>query len=155
MAEKRKLKDAAEAEDAPVGVSAAAGSDGAPEHEASGGADEVKDSTAEFEAALAEAQEDRQYVLRLYVTGTTPRSRSAIENLRRLCDEHLHGRYRLEVIDIYQHPELAGQAQILAAPTLVKQLPLPLRRFIGDLSDREQVLAGLELKPAETKEDGQ
>ena len=112
---------------------------------------QVVDSTAEFERALEHAQDERQYVLRLYVTGTTTRSRRAIENLRRLSEEYLHGRYRLEVIDIYQHPELAGQAQIVAAPTLVKQLPLPMRRFIGDLSDREQVLAGLELQP-ETKE---
>lgn len=127
------------------------------EQEAPEDTEGVKDSTAEFEAALVETKDDRTYVLRLYVTGTTPRSRSAIENVRRIIDEHLRGRYRLEVIDIYQHPELAQQAQIVAAPTLVKQLPLPLRRFIGDLSDRERILAGLELQPAEpeTKEDGQ
>ncbi len=120
--------------------------DGQPPESAGVDAD-VKDSTAEFEAALA-GQDSREYVLRLYVTGTTPRSRRAIENLRRICDEHLQGRCRLEVVDVYQQPELAGSAHIVAVPTLIKQLPLPLRRFIGDLSDQERILAGLEIKPA-------
>jgi circadian clock protein KaiB len=87
------------------------------------------------------------YVLRLFVTGTTPRSARAIANLRRVCEEHLEGRYHLEVIDIYQHPEAAKEHQILAAPTLVRALPLPLRKIIGDLADEEKVLAGLDLAP--------
>lgn len=86
------------------------------------------------------------YVLRLYVTGMTPRSAAAISTIRKLCAEHLEGRYELEVIDIYQHPTLARDEQIIAAPTLVKKLPLPLRRMIGNLSDAERVLMGLDLR---------
>lgn len=89
-----------------------------------------------------------RYVLRLYVTGMTPRSTRAVENVRTICEEHLHGRYDLEVIDIYQQPTLAKGEQIIAAPTLVKKLPLPLRRVIGDLSNTERVLLGLDLRPA-------
>lgn len=87
------------------------------------------------------------FVLRLFVTGTTPRSARAIANLRRVCEEHLKGEYDLEVVDIYQHPESARENQIIAAPTLVRMLPLPLRKIIGDLADEEKVLAGLDLKP--------
>jgi circadian clock protein KaiB len=90
---------------------------------------------------------DEQYVLRLYVTGMTARSTQAIENIKAICDEHLQGRYDLEVIDIYKHPQLAADEQIIAAPTLVKELPEPLRRFIGDLSNQERVLLGLDLRP--------
>lgn len=89
------------------------------------------------------------YVLRLFITGTTSRSSKAIANLRRVCEERLHGKYDLEVVDIYQHPAAAQQYQILAAPTLVKMLPLPLRRIIGDLANEERVLAGLDLSPKE------
>jgi circadian clock protein KaiB len=85
------------------------------------------------------------YVLKLYVTGQTPRSTRAIENMRRICETHLKGRYDLEVIDIYERPEAVREQQIIAAPTLVRLLPEPLRRVIGDLSDRERVLAGLDL----------
>src|SRR5262249_15318537 len=88
-----------------------------------------------------------RYVLRLYVTGTTPRSIAAIENVRRICDSHLRGRYALQVIDLYQQAPLARGEQIVAAPTLVKQLPLPLRRLIGDMSDTERVLMGLDIVP--------
>lgn len=96
--------------------------------------------------------EDREpsstrFRLRLFVAGTTPRSVRAIENLRRICDGHLAGQVDLEVIDIYQQPELAGQHQVVAAPTLLKMLPLPLRRIIGDLSQEQRVLKGLELLP--------
>jgi circadian clock protein KaiB len=87
------------------------------------------------------------FVLRLFVTGTTPRSARAIANLRRVCEEHLQGDYDLEVVDIYQHPEAAQKHQIIAAPTLVRMLPLPLRKIIGDLADEEKVLAGLDLTP--------
>jgi circadian clock protein KaiB len=86
-------------------------------------------------------------VLRLYVTGTTARSTRAIANVRRICEEHLRNRYDLEVIDIYQQPMLAKGDQIIAAPTLVKHLPLPLRKLIGDMSDKDRVLMGLDLRP--------
>jgi circadian clock protein KaiB len=86
-------------------------------------------------------------VLRLFITGTTPRSVRAIANLRRVCEEHLKGAYDLEVIDLYQDPEAAKKYQIIAAPTLVKMLPLPLRKIIGDLADGEKVLAGLDIAP--------
>ena len=89
------------------------------------------------------------FVLRLFITGTTSRSSRAIANLRRVCEERLHGEYDLEVVDIYQHPAAAQEYQILAAPTLVKMLPLPLRRIIGDLANEERVLAGLGLSPKE------
>lgn len=85
------------------------------------------------------------YVLRLYVTGSTSRSTRAIEATRQICDTHLKGRHELEVIDLYQHPEVAAREQIIAAPTLVRQLPAPLRRVIGDLSDRQRALASLGL----------
>jgi circadian clock protein KaiB len=85
------------------------------------------------------------YLLRLYVAGLTSRSIRAIENIERICKQRLGGRYELEVIDIHQQPRLAKEAQILAVPTLVKALPLPLRRLIGDLSDEERVLVGLDL----------
>jgi circadian clock protein KaiB len=92
----------------------------------------------------------RAYVLRLFVTGTTPRSVRAIANLRRVCDEHLKGAYDLEVVDLYQDPEAAKKYQIIAAPTLVRMLPLPLRKIIGDLANDEKVLAGLDLTPRNT-----
>jgi circadian clock protein KaiB len=86
-----------------------------------------------------------RYVLRLYVTGSTKRSTRAIETTRQICDTHLKGRHDLEVIDLYLNPEAAAREQIIAAPTLVKLLPAPLRRIIGDLSDQPRVLAGLGL----------
>jgi circadian clock protein KaiB len=95
-------------------------------------------------AAAARAQ--AHYVLRLYVTGTTPASARAIVNIRKICDEHLAGRYELEVVDISQNPALAAGEQIIAAPTLIKKLPLPLRRFIGDMSQTERILLGLDLR---------
>jgi circadian clock protein KaiB len=85
-------------------------------------------------------------LLRLYIAGTSIRSTRAIQNARKMCDEHLSGRYQLEVIDIFQHPALAKDHQILAVPTLIRALPIPLRRFIGDLSDQDVVLVGLDLK---------
>ena len=93
------------------------------------------------------APAEPQYVLRLYVTGMTPRSVLAIRNLKKICEEHLHGRYRLEVIDIYQQPTLARGEQIVAVPTLIKKLPTPLRRFVGDMSDLDKVLLGLDVRP--------
>jgi circadian clock protein KaiB len=94
----------------------------------------------------AQDQRLQRYVLRLYVTGTTPASSRAIERVRSICEEHLHDRYELEVIDIYQKLALAKDEQIIAAPTLIKVLPAPLRRFIGDLSKVERVLFGLDLR---------
>ena len=88
-----------------------------------------------------------RYVLRLYVAGSTGRSLRAIDNLRKICDEHLGGRYDLEVIDIYRQLPLARGEQIVAVPTLIKKLPEPLRRLIGDMSDKERVLMGLDLRP--------
>jgi circadian clock protein KaiB len=87
------------------------------------------------------------YKLRLFVTGSTPRSVRAIANMRRICEENLSGRYDLEVVDVYENPDATRELQIVATPTLVKILPEPLRRIIGDLSDREKVLAGLNLTP--------
>ena len=88
-----------------------------------------------------------KYVIKLYVTGQTPRSQLAIRNLRRLCEEELQGRYELEVIDVLERPQLAENEKILATPTVVKELPVPIRRIIGDLSDTERVLLGLDLWP--------
>ncbi len=103
--------------------------------------------TKAFEAALSAQTPAERYLLRLFVTGTTPRSARAIKNIRALCEEKLHGRYDLEVIDIYQHPELAKPEQVVVTPTLVKRLPVPVRRLIGDLSQEERVLVGLDLVP--------
>jgi circadian clock protein KaiB len=90
-----------------------------------------------------------RYVLKLFVTGSTPRSARAIENIRRICEERLQGRYELQVVDLYQQPALAAGEQIIAAPTLVKLLPTPLRRLVGDLSDEKRVLVGLDILPEE------
>jgi circadian clock protein KaiB len=111
----------------------------------SGSLPDGADELAKYDRLL-EARDSR-YVLRLYVTGMTPRSLQAIENLKSICEEHIEGRYQLEVVDIYSHPQLARDEQVIAAPTLIKQLPAPLRRIVGDLSDRERVLFGLDLRP--------
>ncbi|HUR21124.1 MAG TPA: circadian clock protein KaiB [Vicinamibacterales bacterium] len=103
--------------------------------------------TDAFDRASREARTEN-YVLRLYVTGMTPRSVRAVENVRTICEQHLHGRYDLEVIDIYQQPTLAEGEQIIATPTLIKKLPLPLRKVIGDMSSTERVLIGLDLQPS-------
>ena len=88
-----------------------------------------------------------KYVLRLYVTGMTSRAQDAIRNIRRICDEELKGRYELEVVDVYQQPELAKKEQVIAAPTLIRELPLPLRKLVGDMSDKQKVIVGLEIMP--------
>lgn len=87
-----------------------------------------------------------RYILKLYVAGQSPKSVSAIANIRKICEEHLLGRHDLEVIDLYQQPQLAPGEQIIAIPTLLRKLPSPLRRIIGDLSNTERVLAGLDLR---------
>jgi circadian clock protein KaiB len=88
-----------------------------------------------------------KYLLRLYVTGTTGKSVRAIQNVKRICEEHLQGLYDLEVVDIYKNLPLARGDQIIAAPTLIKRLPAPLRRLIGDMSDEQRVLVGLDVRP--------
>ena len=98
-------------------------------------------------ARAAEARKRARYVLTLYVAGMTPRSRTAIQSITAICEEHLKDRYDLEVIDIYQRPTLAKGEQILAAPTLIKQLPLPLKKLIGDMANQDRVLVGLDLRP--------
>ncbi|MFH0810418.1 MAG: circadian clock KaiB family protein [Pseudomonadota bacterium] len=111
------------------------------------------DSTRRFESALAgEEGQGGTYILRLYVAGATPRSRQAIENIKVICEEHLKGRYDLEVIDIYQQPVLLEGEQIIAVPTLVKRLPAPLRKLIGDMSDTGRVLVGLDIRPKKGRE---
>jgi circadian clock protein KaiB len=112
----------------------------------SGGQTPLGMSAKAFERAVAEHPQGR-FMLKLYVSGMTPRSRRAIDNLKKLCEEHLAGRYDLEIIDIYQQPALAKGEQILAAPTLIKKLPEPLRRIIGDMSNKDRVLLGLDLRP--------
>jgi circadian clock protein KaiB len=112
----------------------------------------IKDQSAKFQNALHQ-QADGKYRLRLYVTGTTPRSVRAITNIKRICETHLKGNYQLEVVDIYQQPVLAKGEQIIAAPTLIKQLPLPLRRFIGDMTDSARILLGLDLRPIKDSEE--
>jgi len=106
----------------------------------------TEDATGRYERYLREPEKGT-VVLRLYVTGATPASTRAIANLRTLCEKHLKGRFDLEVIDIFQRPELAQGEQIIATPTLIKQLPLPLRRFIGDLEGLEGKLLGIDVKP--------
>jgi circadian clock protein KaiB len=112
--------------------------------------EEKKDSKDEFEKALR-ANLTEKYVLRLYVTGMTPKSINAIENVRKICEENLKGRYELDIIDIYQQPEYAKTEQLLAAPTLIKKLPLPLRKLIGDMSNKDRILVGLDLVPKKKK----
>jgi len=100
-----------------------------------------------FEKQISEVEKKQKYVLKLYVTGMTRRSQQAIRNVQRICREHFGDDYHLEVIDIYQQPALAKGDQIIAVPTLIKELPSPLRRLIGDLSKEERVLMGLDLRP--------
>ena len=106
------------------------------------------DATSRFEDAL-EKSKNAKYVLKLFVAGNSEKSTRAIETIREICETNLKGRYTLEVIDIYQQPELARGEQIIAAPTLIKSLPQPLRRIIGDLSSIDRILVGLNLKAAE------
>lgn len=110
-----------------------------------------KDGDVSLKDALDWDVQKEKYVLRLYVTGMTPKSIRAIENMRAICEEYLAGRYDLEVIDVYKAPGRVRDEQIVAVPTLVRKLPLPLRRLVGDLSQKENVLIGLDLitKPEE------
>jgi circadian clock protein KaiB len=99
----------------------------------------------DFERAIARAQEGR-YTLRLYVAGVTARSSAAVANVKSICERFLAGRYELEVVDVYQQPELAREQQLIAAPTLVKHRPTPERRIVGDMSNEGRVLVGLDLR---------
>jgi len=104
-----------------------------------------RSATERFEEAIkGNALKRAKYILRLYVAGSTGRSLKAVYNLRKICEEHLPD-YELEVIDIYQDPEAAREAQVIAAPTLVKKLPLPIRKFVGDLSNTQKILVGLDI----------
>jgi circadian clock protein KaiB len=105
-----------------------------------------QDATERFGKAIRELDQ-RHYLLRLYVVGATAGSQRAIANLREICETELAGRYELQVIDIYQQPSLAEGEQIIAAPTLIKELPPPVRQLVGDMSDRDRVLLGLDLRP--------
>ncbi|HWQ18170.1 MAG TPA: circadian clock KaiB family protein [Methanotrichaceae archaeon] len=105
----------------------------------------IKDSTAAFEEALAKIDEGN-YVLRLYVAGMSPKSVQAINNIKAILEEYLPGKYKLEIIAIYQQPIFAKDGQIVAAPTLIKELPPPLKKLIGSMADTERVLVGMDLK---------
>ncbi len=113
---------------------------------------DIKLSTDAFKKALENEVTSDSYVLRLFVSGMTPNSLRAIENIKNVCQTSLKGRYTLEIIDVYQQPELAKSEQIIAAPTLLKKLPLPLKKFIGDLSSSEKILIGLNLLPNVSKD---
>lgn len=106
----------------------------------------MKNSTKPKRQRPAVVPEEEIWELRLYVAGQTPKSIEAFANLKKICDEHLAGRYRIEVIDLLENPRLARGDQILAVPTLVKKIPEPVRKIIGDLSDTERALAGLDLR---------
>ncbi len=113
----------------------------------------MKPPTASAKAGLQEASRSlakQRYVLRLYVAGVSPRSERAVANVRRLCEEHLPDRYDLEIVDIYQQLGRAVEQGVIAAPTLIKSLPLPLRRFLGDMSNTEKILVGLDLHTTES-----
>ena len=108
-----------------------------------------KDTTREFEEAVKRLGQEK-YVLRLFVAGMSPKSLMAIENIKRICYTYLEGRYQLEVIDVYQQPFLAKDGQIVAAPTLIKELPPPLRKLVGSMSDTRRVLVGMDLHISRT-----
>lgn len=110
--------------------------------------DQQSKRNSESVESESESGSDLHYILKLYITGTTPSSSRAVVNIRKLCEEHLSGRYTLEVIDIRTRPDLAKEHQLLAAPTLIKSLPLPIRRFIGDMSETGRLVVGLELDEA-------
>jgi len=107
-----------------------------------------KDSYEEFEKASKDKNQEK-YVLRLFVSGMTSRSIQAIDNLKKICEEKLFGRYDLEIIDVSQQPGAVRKEDIVATPTLIKELPIPIRRIIGDLSNRDRILLALNLKPKE------
>ena len=113
--------------------------------------DEKSNKFNEFEEALETSKKSEKLVLRLFVAGINPKSKNAIENLRELCKENIDAECEIEVIDIYQQPIFAKEGKIIAAPTLIKELPLPVRRFVGDLSDKERLLVGLDIRKSPKK----
>ena len=106
----------------------------------------LKDSAAEFEQRVRKTGKEK-YLLRLYVAGMTTKSKQAIQNIKQICEEHLKDRCDLEIIDIYQQPTLTRGEQIIAVPTLIKKVPSPLRRLIGDMANKDRILIGLDLRP--------
>ena len=106
---------------------------------------------AKKKAKVTAKAKKKSYILRLYITSNTQKSNHAVDNIKRICETHLKGQYDLEVIDIYKHPELAKGEQIIAVPTLIKFLPSPLKKLIGDLSNEEKVLLCLDIKPLKKK----
>ena len=109
----------------------------------------MKTRTVKRPALGSHRRPAKLWQLRLYVAGQTPKSLAAFSNLKKICESHLNGRYRIEVIDLVEQPHLSKGDQILAIPTLVRKLPQPVRKIIGDLSDTERVLIGLDLRPAD------
>ena len=107
----------------------------------------IPDEVEKFEKAISRRAIAGRYILSLFVTGSTPKSLRAIRNIRALCEDRLYGRYELRVIDIYQHPEQVKSEEIVVTPTLIKELPLPLRKLIGDLSNKDRLLWGLGIAP--------
>lgn len=112
----------------------------------------IKNPTSVFVQAVSDRLQEK-YVMRLYITGASRRSNLALTNIKEICGEYLEGGYELEVIDLFQYPALAKEAQIIAAPTLIKRFPLPFRRIIGDMSNREKVISGLDLRLPNAKKD--
>lgn len=110
---------------------------------------EEEDETVTVQPGMKQETGDKVYILRLYVAGQTRKSLTAFANLKKICEEHLQGRYKIEIIDLLEHPQLAKGDQILAIPTLVRELPPPIKKIICDLSDTEKVLVGLDLRPME------
>lgn len=109
-----------------------------------------RDHYKDFDAATRE-KVSQKHVLTLYVAGISPRSQQAIRSVKEVCEKHLKDSYELEIVDIYQHPEALKEAQIVAAPTLVKKLPLPLRRLIGDMTNADRLIVGLDLRPIDER----
>lgn len=108
---------------------------------------EPKDHYKAFEKAISR-KDKQKYILTLYVAGISPRSEQAIRSVKEVCEQHLKDSYDLQIVDIYQHPEVLKERQIIAAPTLVKRLPLPLRRMIGDMTNKDKLILGLDLAEA-------
>ena len=104
-----------------------------------------------FKNATPSERSEQAWELRLYVAGQSPRSIAAFSNLKKICEEHLSGRYNIEIVDLVQHPQLAAGDQIVAIPTLVRKLPQPLRRIVGDLRDTERALVGLQVRPGKSE----
>jgi len=107
-----------------------------------------QDGSARGPAKRSTKPKTMEWELRLYVAGNTPNSIAAFSNLQQICEKHMGGRYRIEIIDLFDNPQLARGDQIVAVPTLVRRLPTPIKKIIGDLSNTERVLVGLDLKPA-------